>query len=206
VSEAWGVDGDARDDSCAFADFDHDGRLDLYVNGTVTGGVSHPDRLYRNTGAGFQEVTPPAIGALHASHGVQWADFDGDGALDLALSGTREDATHSLFRNGLPADVAARSLQVALVDVAGVARFPGTVVRLLEPGTGRVLATRMVDSGSGYNSQGVLPLHFGLPGQARVDLEVMVPGSGAVRLSDFGPSREVVVLRVDPDGSVRVDR
>jgi len=206
VSQAWGVDGDSRDDSCAFADFDHDGRLDLYVNGTVAGGVSYPDRLYRNTGSRFVEVTPPAIGALHASHGVQWADFDGDGALDLALTGTREDATHALFRNLLPAGVAARSLQVVLVDASGVARFPGTVVRLVDPGTGRILATRMVDSGSGYNSQGVLPLHFGLATDGGVELEVLVPGGGVVRVAGPGPSRDVLLLRIAADGSVEVDR
>ena len=41
---------DSRYDACAPADFDHDGRLDLYVNGTVTGGVSYQDYLFRNTG------------------------------------------------------------------------------------------------------------------------------------------------------------
>jgi hypothetical protein len=34
---AWGLAIDSRYDSCAPADIDHDGRLDLYVNGTVTG-------------------------------------------------------------------------------------------------------------------------------------------------------------------------
>ena len=40
VSAAWQIAIDSRYDACAFADFDHDGRLDLYVNGTVTGGAS----------------------------------------------------------------------------------------------------------------------------------------------------------------------
>ena len=39
-STAWNIAIDSRYDACAFADFDHDGRLDLYVNGTVTGGAS----------------------------------------------------------------------------------------------------------------------------------------------------------------------
>ena len=50
VSAAWGADIDAKYDACALADFDNDGRLDLYVNGTVTGGVSYRDFLFRNTG------------------------------------------------------------------------------------------------------------------------------------------------------------
>ena len=57
---AWGIAIDSRYDSCAFADFDHDGRLDLYVNGTVTGGASWQDSLFRNTGSAFVDVTPPS--------------------------------------------------------------------------------------------------------------------------------------------------
>ena len=85
VSTAWGIAIDARYDACAFADFDNDGRLDLYVNGTVTGGTSYRDYLFRNTGSAFEDVTPDNIRALEADHGVQWADVDLDGDLDLAL-------------------------------------------------------------------------------------------------------------------------
>lgn len=191
ASAAWGVDDDSRDDSCAPADFDHDGRLDLYVNGTVTGGVSYRDRLYRNTGSGLVEVTPEAIGVLHASHGVQWADFDGDGALDLALAGTRDDAPHALFRNARGA-AARGSLQVMLVDGAGVARFPGAGIRIREAGGGRIVASRLVDSGSGYNSQSVAPVHFGVVGTEPVDLEVLLPGT---------PRRTLGLRGLDPAAS-----
>ena len=88
VSKAWGIDADARSDACAFSDFDHDGRIDLYVNGTVTGGISYRDALYRNTGHSFIEVTPDSIAALQADHGVQWADVDVDGDEDLSLTGS----------------------------------------------------------------------------------------------------------------------
>jgi len=35
ASAAWGIAIDSRYDTCAFADIDHDGRLDLYVNGVL---------------------------------------------------------------------------------------------------------------------------------------------------------------------------
>ena len=82
---------------------DHDGRLDLYVNGTVTGGASWQDSLFRNTGSAFVDVTPPSIRRLQADHGVQWVDADGDHDLDLALTGARADGTHLVMRNMLAA-------------------------------------------------------------------------------------------------------
>ena len=135
VSKAWGVAIDSRYDTCAFADFDHDGRLDFYVNGTVTGGVSYRDYLFRNTGHGFEDVTPANVLALNADHGVAWADFDGDGDLDLALTGAQKDGTHALLRNQLPAADARRSLEVRVVDARGRATLAGAEVRVYAAGT-----------------------------------------------------------------------
>ena len=118
-SAAWQIAIDSRYDTCAFADFDHDGKLDLYVNGTITGGASWQDSLFRNTGSSFIDVTPPLIRKLQADHGVQWADVDGDGDLDLALTGSRSDGTHLIMRNMLPAADAARGLHVRVVDAKG---------------------------------------------------------------------------------------
>ena len=54
ASSTWWLDVDSHYDTCALDDFDNDGRIDLYVNGTVTGGVSYPDYLYRNTGTALR--------------------------------------------------------------------------------------------------------------------------------------------------------
>ena len=45
-------------------------------------------------------------------------------------------------------------------------------MRLFEPGTGKCLGTRIVDTGGGYCSQNVMPVHFGLPRDGKVDVEV----------------------------------
>jgi hypothetical protein len=178
-SAAWAIAIDSRYDACAFADFDHDGRLDLYVNGTVTGGASWQDSLFRNTGSAFVDVTPAPIRKLQADHGVQWADVDGDGDLDLALTGARADGMHLVMRNMLPAGDAARGLHVRVVDGKGRAIRAGAEVRAYAAGGSRVIGSRIVDSGSGYDAQNDMPVHFGVPaGVSRVDIQVIVPRAG----------------------------
>ncbi|MGQ0640575.1 MAG: CRTAC1 family protein, partial [Gemmatimonadaceae bacterium] len=189
VSARWGVAIDGRYDACAFSDFDHDGRIDLYVNGTVTGGISYRDYLFRNEGTRFADVTPEHVVKLQADHGVQWADFDRDGDEDLALTGARQDGMHFLLRNALAPNDASRSLAVRVLDTKGRSKRAGAVVRIYAGGTRRLLGTRLVDTGSGYNSQNDQALHFGLPlpAPATVDIEVAFPAAGrALRASARG--------------------
>lgn len=175
----WGLAIDSRYDACAPADVDHDGHLDLYVNGTVTGGVSWQDTLFRNTGTGMVDVTPPALRALQADHGVQWADVDADGDLDLALTGSRPDGMHLVLRNQLPAADARRGLHVRALDAAGRATLAGAEVRVFAAGAARLLGARLVDAGSGYDTQNDMPVHVGLPvGVKRVDVQLIVPRGG----------------------------
>jgi hypothetical protein len=199
VSKAWGIALEGRYDTCAFADVDHDGRLDVYVNGTFTGGVQHPDVLFRNTGSRFEDVTPANIRGLHASHGALWADVDGDGALDLALAGSRDEGMHLVLRNALPPEVARRSVQVRVLDTAGRATRAGAEVRLYAAGTKRLLGTRLVDTGSGYNAQSDVPVHFGLPSMDPVDVEVTWPAGGrrtVQRVTGIRPGGPIVIVRI----------
>lgn len=179
-SASWGIAIDSRYDACAFADVDHDGRLDLYVNGTVTGGASWQDSLFRNTGSALVDVTPPSLRRLQADHGVQWADVDGDGDLDLALTGSRPaDGMHLVLRNLLPATAAARGLHVRVVDDKGHATRAGAEVRVFAAGTTRLVGARLVDTGSGYDAQNDMPVHVGVPpGVSRVDVQVIAPRHG----------------------------
>jgi hypothetical protein len=188
ASAAWGIAIDSRYDTCAFTDIDHDGRLDLYVNGTVTGGVSYRDHLFRNTGTRFEDVTPENIQALAADHGALWLDLDGDGDEDLALTGSM----HLVMRNMLAAPDAARALHVRVVDTRGRARFPGAEVRVYETAGHRLLGARLVDSGSSYNAQSAMPVHVGLPAAVRVDVEVTWPAQGqrtVTRIRGVDPER-----------------
>ena len=204
ASAAWGADIDSHFDACALADFDNDGRLDMYVNGTVTGGVSYRDYLLRNTGTRFEDVTPDNIKALQADHGVQWADFDRDGDVDLALTGSRPDGMHSLLRNDLGTGAARRSLSISVVDSRGRASLAGAEVRLYTAGPHRLIGTRLMDTGSGYDAQNVMPVHFGLPSEAAVDVEVIFPHGGkraVTRVPGVDPRRwrgKSLVVRVQP--------
>jgi hypothetical protein len=179
VSKAWGIDTDARYDACAFADFDRDGRIDLYVNGTITGGISYRDALFRNTGRGFVEVTPDSIAALQADHGVQWADVDNDGDEDLALTGQRPDGMHYILKNASSeGGESRRSLTVRVLDASGRAVRAGAEVRVYVAGTRRLLGTRLVDTGSGYNAQNDMAVLIGFPGDVTVDVELAWPSAG----------------------------
>jgi imidazolonepropionase-like amidohydrolase len=196
VSAAWGVDLAGRHDACAFSDFDHDGRIDLYVNGTITGGISYRDVLYRNTGTRFVEVTPDSIAVLQADHGVQWADIDNDGDEDLALTGQRPDGMHFIFRNQLDPSVASRVIRVQVVDSTGRSTRAGAEVRAFAAGTRRLVAMRLVDTGSGYNAQNDMAVQLGLPTSDPVDVEISWAASGRRVMSliaNVRPGRMLVV-------------
>lgn len=192
ASATWGVNIDGRYDACAFADFDHDGRLDMYVNGTVTGGINYPDFLFRNAGNRYLDVTPENLKVLEADHGALWFDIDRDGDLDLALTGAQATGMHLVMRNDLDTAAARRSLAVRVVDAKGRATRAGAEVRLFAAGTRTLLGTRLVDTGSGYNSQNEMPVHFGLATLRRVDVEVTWPSRGrrwVVRARNVPPER-----------------
>lgn len=186
VAEELGVAGDSRDDTCAWGDFDNNGLVDLFVNGTITGGVQHPERLYRLVEGRYVDVWPEELRGLAASHGATWVDADADGDLDLALAGVADDGMHHLLRNLLRPEFAGHALRVRVLDGEGRATRPGAVVRLFVPGTRQVLATGMVDTGSGYDAQSDLPVHFGIPGAQPVDVVVFIQGPDGPRTAVAG--------------------
>lgn len=83
VTAAAGIARDAPTYDAAVADFDADGRIDLYVGNHGTGAA-----LLHNQGDGtFRDVVAGSgIAPGGDQHGTGWADFDGDGALDLYVA------------------------------------------------------------------------------------------------------------------------
>ncbi len=207
VAAAEGLAEDGRFDTCAWADFDHDGWPDLYVNGTVTGGVSYRDFLYRREQGRFTDVTPPEL-LVEADHGATWVDYDQDGDVDLALTGTAEGATHALMQNLLRPEVAFHSVKVMVLDAQGRANQAGAEVRVYVAGTFDLLGSALMDTGSGYDGQSLLPVHFGLPGAQPVDIEVTLVGGGkriTTRATGVDPSAwrgKVIRLPFDEEGKL----
>lgn len=154
-----------------WGDIDNDGWLDLYVDTFLSSEAEARDYLFSGSPEGFEEVLPSAMLERGASHGVRFADYDLDGDLDLSLTNNHADGTHPLYRNELPTDQRARSLQVAVVDQDGHWIRAGAKVTIHRASDGFISA-RLIDTGGGYSSQSVNPVHFGLP-----------PGTGPVNLT-----------------------
>jgi FG-GAP-like repeat/ASPIC and UnbV len=157
----------------SWGDVDNDGDMDLFVAAYVNSDESlSRAHLFINEDGKFVDVVEKGSPLLSADHGVQWADYDMDGDLDLSLTDTfPDDSGHRLLRNELPAAQAHRSLQVRVLDRAGRATRFGAEVRLYDVDGNRI-GTRIVPTGDGYGSQSDLPVHFGLGSVAMVDVEV----------------------------------
>ncbi|HEY8151644.1 MAG TPA: CRTAC1 family protein [Vicinamibacteria bacterium] len=92
--------------SAAWADFDNDGWLDVFVGHELT-----PSQLFRNRGDGtFEDVTARAgVGKTAFTKGATWGDYDNDGWRDLYVSNMfGENFLYHANGDGTFTDVAAK--------------------------------------------------------------------------------------------------
>ncbi len=118
-----GVGDDGNGRGAAWADWDGDGDHDLYITNRVSysSGADPTNHLFRNDGPDggdpdswlFADVTTPILADDDYGQGVAWADYDGDGDLDLYMVNMQVNpeypAYNRLYRNdggGVFTDVA----------------------------------------------------------------------------------------------------
>ena len=168
-----------------FFDADLDGFADLFmVNGHVVDETrlrhvprAQPPQLFRNLGTGrFEEIVPPAgsgLDQLLVGRGAAYADYDGDGDLDILVSQNQGPAL--LLRNDTPRQ--AHYLRVHLRGTQSNRDGIGAEVRLY---AGAQVLRQTVCTGRSYYSQNELPLTFGLGQATRVARVEIIWPSGTV--------------------------
>ncbi len=168
-----------------FADFDLDGRLDLFVtNGHVFDNVSsfqegashaQPSLIHRNAGGGrFTTMKLDLASGIspRVGRGAAAGDFDDDGDIDIAVNNLNSGPF--LLRNDTPRS--SRWIGLRCVGARSNRSAIGARVTLR---AGGVLQVREVKSGSGYLSQNDRRVVFGLGAADRVESLTVRWPSGA---------------------------
>lgn len=164
--------------SPAAADFDNDGRIDLYFTTVYDRDRS---KLFRNEGGWrFRDVTPGPL-RTEKTYQAAWADFDNDGRMDLLTQGR-------LFRNETKGG---EWIKVRL-EGRDCNRFAvGAIVKIEAGGS---VVTRQVECGTGSGNQNDLTLHFGLGNhKGPVEIQVRWPCGRAQAVK--GRVRKTVKIR-----------
>jgi len=86
------LDDDGSGKGVAWADYDNDGDLDLYLVNRFT-----PNRLFNNDGGVFTNVADEVVGDTGDGRTCGWGDYNNDGWLDLFI--TNNDGENKLFHN-----------------------------------------------------------------------------------------------------------
>jgi hypothetical protein len=100
--------------TAAFADYDLDGDLDLYVGSEATPEDHFPGQLFRNDGDGtFTDVAADAgVENLRYAKAVAWGDYDNDRYPDLFVSNLRNP--NRLYRNNGDGTFTDRAVELGL--------------------------------------------------------------------------------------------
>lgn len=164
---AWGTQ---------FADFDHDGDEDLMV---VNGyGLESENFLYRNShkqGASrFENVTQTSgVADISDSNALAVFDYDNDGDLDMLISNS--DKHLVFYENELIENNTFANKNWLKIQLEGTTSNRDAIGAMVEVVAGNDNLYRF-HHGSGFLSQNLQPVHFGLGGHSRVEkLKILWP-------------------------------
>lgn len=159
-----------------FADVNNDGWMDVFIakgNVDQMPGMAMRDPnnlLIRQPDGTYQEMADRAgLATVDRARGAGFADFDGDGRLDLVVVNRRAEL--ELWRNLSEVEPA---VQLQLHMAAGNRDAIGARVELRQGGEVRYFERTL---GGGHVSGTLLPLHIGLRGDGPAELRVTWPGA-----------------------------
>lgn len=184
---AWGV---------GLCDFDNDGWKDLFTaNGSILDNAREvenlPDRLplkvFRNQAGRFTDAGAPGMGEARVHRGAAFADFDGDGRIDVAVSALNDVPKLLLNRT-------TGGGHWLLVDLEGTRSNRDGLGAVVTVTAGGRKFTNHATTSVGYLSASDRRVHFGLGTAARAErVEIRWPGGGRQTLENVAADR---VLKV----------
>ena len=153
---------------------------------------AQPPLLFRNSGGGRFRLANDAIGddlpRPAVARGAAYADYDGDGDLDILVSNNNGAAR--LFRND--GGNANAYLRVRLQGKKSNRDGLGAKITLRSRSGEQ---TAVVRSGSSYCSQSEIVATFGLGADDKVDaLEVRWPGGATETFPAIEPNRRILIV------------
>ena len=207
--------------SVKFADLDNDGRVDLFGTNGMTNDRTNSDLVskasslsdsvkvaafwqsqspkrdhnfaYRNLGdlKFFSVASKWGLDFLGVSYGASFADFDGDGDLDLAVA-SLEDSVR-LYRNN---SISGHSVMIRLKGLKKNSRGIGAKVTV-ETSAG--MQVRYLNACQGYASANDPVIHFGLGSSERIRrLSVRWPLGFVQTFEDLPVDKLLVITEPEP--------
>lgn len=179
----------------AFADYNNDNLLDIYIaNASIvfpTPSAKLPtNALYRNNGDGtFMDVTEQAgVGDTGWGRGCVFGDYDNDGDIDIFIVNNGE--TPRLLCN----DGGNKNNWLKVKTVGVKSNKDGIGARVTVK-SGSLIQIREVSGGSSYISQNSLEVEFGLGQRNRVDsIEIRWPSGIIQKLENVSVNQTITVV------------
>lgn len=216
IAQLSGIDETDWSWSPLFADYDHDGYMDLFITNGYKRDVANRDVIeyftraspismlkrvpsiklknyaYRNNGdLTFEKVSDAwGLGDFVNSNGAMYADLDNDGDLDLVVNNL--DTVAAVYRNNSSELGKGNWLQIRL---EGSGKNPGGVGTRVEIRYGRSSQIREFSPTRGYLSSSHDLLHFGLGDVSKIDRVLVTWQDGAAQVIENVNANQVITLR-----------